>query len=93
MLTGKYILFGSAKESDTLIESEFPCEDNVDIHSVGIMTVDEQIEFCNQEMQDDCFLSTIDEDIVNIDDDEDVDEDVIDVDEDEDVEDKVIKTE
>ena len=57
------------------------------------MTVDEQIEFCNQEMQDDCFLSTIDESIVNIDEDDDIDEDVNDVGEDENVEDEAIKAE
>ena len=93
LLTGKYLLFGAAKESDTLIESDFPYEDNVDIHSVGIMTVDEQIEFCNQEMQDQCFLSTLDGSIVDIDDDTDAEEDVIDVGDDEDVDDETTKSE
>ena len=85
-------MFGSAKEGDKLVDSDFPCEDNVDIHSVGVMTVDEQIDFCNQEMQDDCFLSTIDEDVIDIDGDENVDEDVVDIDVDKDVEEDIINT-
>ena len=40
LLTGKYILFGSSDEGDQLIESEFSCDDNVDVNSVGVMYVD-----------------------------------------------------
>ena len=58
LITGKYLLFGSAEENDQLIRSEFPCEPAVDVHAVGCMTDEEQINFCYSDLHDDCFLSS-----------------------------------
>ena len=67
LLTGKYILFGTSDEGDQLIETEFPSDDNIDVNSVGVMSLDKQINLCQQEMNDDCFLSSVEDDIINID--------------------------
>ena len=34
LITGKYLLFGSAEENDQLIRSEFPCEAAIDVQTV-----------------------------------------------------------
>ena len=58
LITGKYLLFGSAEENDQLIRSEFPCEPAVDVHALECMTEEEQINVCHSDLQDDIFLSS-----------------------------------
>ena len=58
LITGKYLLFGSAKEKDQLITSEFPCEPTAEVNALDCMTEDEQIDFRHSDLQDDVFLSS-----------------------------------
>ena len=73
LITGKYLLFGSAEENDQLIRSEFPCEATVDVQTVGCMTDEELISFHYPDMCDNCFLSSLVE-IVDIGTDSEADE-------------------
>ena len=58
LITGKYLLFGSAEENDQLIRSEFPCKATVDVQTVGCMTGEELVSFRYRDLSDDCFLSS-----------------------------------
>ena len=58
LITGKYLLFGSAEENDQLIRSEFPCEPAADVNALECMTEEEQINFRHSDLQDDIFLSS-----------------------------------
>ena len=58
LITGKYLLFGSAEENDQLIRSEFPCEPAADVHALECMTEEEQINFRYSDLHDDIFLSS-----------------------------------
>ena len=58
LITGKYLLFGSAEEKDQLITSEFPSEPTAEINALECMTEDEQIDFRHSDLQDDVFLSS-----------------------------------
>ena len=58
LITGKYLLFGSAEEKDQLITSEFPCEPTAEVNALDCMTEEEQIDFRHSDLQDDVFLSS-----------------------------------
>merc|ERR1712089_10551 len=58
LITGKYLLFGSAEENDQLIRSEFPCEPAANVNTLECMTEEEQIDFRHSDLQDDVFLSS-----------------------------------
>ena len=58
LITGKYLLFGSAEEKDQLIRSEFPCEPAAEVNALDCMTEEEQIDFRHSDLQDDVFLSS-----------------------------------
>ena len=57
LITGKYLLFGSAEENDQLIQSSFHCEATVDVQAINCMTEEEQSEFHYPDLSDDHFLS------------------------------------
>ena len=65
LITGKYILFGSAEENDQLVKSEFPCEPAVNVQMVESMTGEEIVNFHYPDPSDECFLSSFAE-IVDI---------------------------
>ena len=60
-------MFGTAKEDDKLIESPFPSDCDVGVNSLNALDLQQQIESCHQEMMDNCFLSSLDDEIINID--------------------------
>ena len=75
LITGKYILFGSAEENDQLVKYEFPCEPTVNVQMVGSMTGEEIVNFHYPDQSDECFLSSFAE-IVDIGTDTEADEQV-----------------
>merc|ERR1712243_490166 len=42
LITGKYLLFGSAEENEQLIRSSFPCIATADVQAINCMTEEEQ---------------------------------------------------
>ena len=76
IITGKYILFGSAEENDQLIQTSFPCEATVDVQAVNCMTEEEHCEFRYPDLSDDHFLSSQIVEIVDIGTDSEADEEL-----------------
>ena len=74
MITGKYILFGSADENDQLIHTPFPKDDGTDVRTLSCMSKEEQILFAYPDLSDDCFLSSEQVEIIDIGTDSEADE-------------------
>ena len=76
IITGKYILFGSAEENDQLIHPRFPCEKGVDVQTLNCMSEEEHCEFSYPDLSNDHFLSSKLVDIVDIGTDSEADEEL-----------------
>ena len=66
IITGKYILFGSADENDQLIHTPFPKVDGTDVRTLSCMSKEEPILFAYPDLSDDCFLSSEQVEIIDI---------------------------
>ena len=74
IITGKYILFGSADENDQLIHTTFPRVDGTEACTLSCISKEESILFAYPDLNDDCFLSSEQVDIIDIGTDSDADE-------------------
>ena len=74
MITGKYILFGSADENDQLIHTRFPSEEGADVQTLSCMSKEEHCQFTYPDLSDDCFLSSKLVEIIDIGTDSEADE-------------------
>ena len=74
MITGKYILFGSADENDQLIHTPFPKVHGTDVHTLSCISKEEPIPFTYPDLSDDCFLSSEQVEIIDIGTDSEADE-------------------
>ena len=66
LLSGKYILFGTTEDDDKLIQTLFPSDFDVGVNYLSTEDLQEQINMCQQEMMDDCFMSSLDDRIIDI---------------------------
>ena len=66
MITGKYILFGSADDTDQLIHTPFPTDEQIDVQTLSCMSEEEHYQFTYPDLNDDCFLSSDLVEIVDI---------------------------
>ena len=74
IITGKYILFGSADENDQLIHTRFPSEKGADVQTLSCMSKEEHCQFTYPDLSDDCFLSSELVEIIDIGTDSEADE-------------------
>ena len=76
LITGKYLLFGSAEENDQLIQTSFPFEAAADVEAVNCMSKVEHCEFSYPDLSEDHFLSSKIVEIVDIGTDSEADEEL-----------------
>merc|ERR1712240_517406 len=74
IITGKYILFGSADENDQLIHTRFPSEKGADVQTFSCTSKEEHCQFTYPDLSDGCFLSSEQVEIIDIGTDSEADE-------------------